>query len=455
MSQGTEHDGPAQASLSPLGRWLSRASPSAVTFYAALAAFAAYASMYAFRKPFTATDYNSVPDLILFGFAFSYKPIAIISQLLGYLLSKFLGIRFASSAQYRQRAPIVLALILFAEVALFFFGMVPAPWNLVLLFLNGIPLGMVWSMLFGLLEGRRNTEFLSLGMSVSVIFSSGWVRSVGRLVMHKWQVPEFWMPAVTGALFIPLLLVSLYMLQQLPAPDKDDMRERSARRPMSRSDRKRFVRAYLPGIVCLVFGYLLLMAYRNVRDDFMGGILQDLGHTVAPEDFANTENFVGLSVIAVLCCLRLVKNNRQAVWVNLGLVAAGALVLGGSTALLQAEMLSPISFYVLNGIGLYVAFVPYQSILMDRLIATLPTVATASFLIALGDSYGYLSVVGVYLGRDIYQTTTGTQLPWASLLMSLSYAVSILVPLAMIGNFVYFRRKMDSGAGSQVEGGSS
>jgi hypothetical protein len=197
------------------------------------------------------------------------------------------------------------------------------------------------------------------------------------------------------------------------------------------------------------------MAYRNVRDDFMGGILQDLGHTVAPEDFANTENFVGLSVIAVLCCLRLVKNNRQAVWVNLGLVAAGALLLGGSTALLQAEMLSPISFYVLNGIGLYVAFVPYQSILMDRLIATLPTVATASFLIALGDSYGYLSVVGVYLGRDIYQTTTGTQLPWASLLMSLSYAVSILVPLAMIGNFVYFRHKIDSGAGSQVEGGSN
>jgi hypothetical protein len=443
---GSKSDQP----LSPVTRWLGRVSPGVVTLYASFAAFAAYASMYAFRKPFTATDYGDVPELVLFGVAFGYKPIAIISQLMGYLLSKFLGIRFASSAQYRQRAPFVLALILFAEAMLVLYGLTPAPANLWFLFLNGLPLGMVWSMLFGLLEGRRSTEFLSLGMSISVIFSSGWVKSVGRLTMDRWQVSEFWMPAVTGVMFIPLLLLSLFMLRQLPPPTPEDIAERSARRPMSRADRKRFVRDYLPGVVCLVFGYLCLMSYRNVRDDFMDGILQELGHTVVAEDFANIESLVGLSVIAVLCCLRLVKNNRQAVWVNLGLIGGGALVLGASTVMLQGGLLSPRGFYILNGIGLYVAFVPYQSILMDRLVATLPTVATASFLIAIGDSYGYLSVVGIYLGRDIYQTTTGIALPWAELLVSLSYAVTILVPLAMVGNYAYFRRKMKSDAGGSA-----
>jgi len=221
---------------------------------------------------------------------------------------------------------------------------------------------------------------------------------------------------------------------------------------MSRQDRQRFVRTYLPGVICLVFGYLCLMAYRNVRDDYMDGILQQLGHKVTASDFTRIETVVGLSVILVLCVLRLVRDNRRAVWVNLGLVAAGALVLGGSTALLQAGYLSPTAFYTWNGIGLYVAFVPYQSILMDRLVASLPTVATASFLIALGDSYGYVSTVATYLGRDIYQTATGNQLPWSDLLVAASYAVMVLVPVAMLGNVLYFRSRMRrSGSSGQTD----
>ena len=108
--------------MSRIERWLSESPRAVMTFYAMVAAFAAYASMYAFRKPFTATGYDGLTAFTLFGVAFSYKPIAIISQLLGYMGSKFIGIKVASEASMKRRVPLVLGLILFAELMLLMFA---------------------------------------------------------------------------------------------------------------------------------------------------------------------------------------------------------------------------------------------------------------------------------------------------------------------------------------------
>ena len=35
------------------------------------------------------------------------------------------------------------------------FALAPRPWNAGFMFLNGIPLGMVWGLVFGILEGRK------------------------------------------------------------------------------------------------------------------------------------------------------------------------------------------------------------------------------------------------------------------------------------------------------------
>jgi len=50
--------------------------------------------MYAFRKPFTAATFDG---LTLFGF--DYKIILIITQAIGYTLSKFIGIRLVSELE--------------------------------------------------------------------------------------------------------------------------------------------------------------------------------------------------------------------------------------------------------------------------------------------------------------------------------------------------------------------
>lgn len=427
---------------SKLSAWIARQPRYVLTIYAMSAAFAAYASMYAFRKPFTASEYEGIIAFELAGVAFGYKSIAVISQLLGYMSSKFIGIKVASEAPFRKRVPMVLGLIGFAQIMLVFFGLVPQPWNIIFLFLNGLPLGMVWSLLFGVVEGRRVTEFLGLGMSISVIFSSGWVKAVGRWTMEEWNVSQFWMPALTGLLFVPVLLLSLGMLYHLPPPDELDIKERTEREPMNRAQRSAFLRKYFVGVALLVIGYLTLMVYRDLRDSFMPDILRDLGHESDSGTFARIESYVGLFVIPSLFFLWFFKDNRHAVRANMFLVGFGAVVLGAATIMLEAGHLSPTNFYLINGIGLYIAFVPYQSILMDRLLASLHTIATASFLIAIADSFGYLSTVALYLTRDIYGAFGNEAVPWATILIVASYVVMFVVPATMIGSLLYFRKHL-------------
>ena len=58
---------------------------------AATATFITYLSMYAFRKPFSAATFDG---LSLWGI--DYKILLIISQLIGYTISKYLGIKIIS-----------------------------------------------------------------------------------------------------------------------------------------------------------------------------------------------------------------------------------------------------------------------------------------------------------------------------------------------------------------------
>jgi hypothetical protein len=425
-----------------MAQWIDGQPRAVLTLFAMTAAFTAYLSMYAFRKPFTAVGYSEISQISLFGVLFSYKPIAVTSQLLGYMCSKLLGVKFASEASFSQRAPIVLGLIAFAELMLILFGLVPAPYNIIFLFFNGLPLGMVWSMLFGILEGRRVTEFLALGLSVSVVFASGIVKGVGLWTIESFNVPVFWMPALTGLLFVPLLLISLWMLSNTPPPDQQDRDERTRRAPMDKAERRKFLKEFFPGVVFIVGGYLCLMTYRALRDDFMDLILADLNYQIDSKKFITIESSVGVCVIAALSLLWFFRDNKHAVWANMVLIALGAILNGSSTLLLYYGYLGPENFYVCNGVGLYIAYVPYQSIFVDRLLASLHTVATGAFLLAICDSGGYIAVVAMNLTKDLVPAMTGTEIDWVTLLMMVSAVVTVVVPAAMIGCAVYFNPRM-------------
>ena len=191
-----------------LRRYLERSSTPVFTAVAALAGFAAYFSMYAFRKPFSAATYGVVEG---WHFLLDYKIALVLAQVIGYALSKMLGIKIVSELAPGKRAMAILVLILSAWVALLLFALIPPPWNVAAMFLNGLPLGMIWGLVFGFMEGRRTSEVLGAVVCASFIVSSGAVKTVGKLLMDHAGVGPFWMPAAAGALFLPLLFILFHL----------------------------------------------------------------------------------------------------------------------------------------------------------------------------------------------------------------------------------------------------
>jgi hypothetical protein len=176
-------------------------------------------ALYAFRKPFSAATFALVPG---WTFALDYKIALVIAQVAGYALSKLIGIKVISELDPAKRASAIIVLILLSWAALVLFALIPVPWNVAAMFLNGLPLGMIWGLVFGFMEGRRTSEVLGAVVCASFIVSSGAVKSVGKLLMANWHVSPFWMPAAAGALFLPLLLLSVLALSALPPPNALD-----------------------------------------------------------------------------------------------------------------------------------------------------------------------------------------------------------------------------------------
>lgn len=399
-----------------------------VTLAAAAAAFAAYTAMYAFRRPFTAGTYDG-----LTAFGADYKGVAVAVQILGYMASKFLGIKVVSEAPSGRRAALILGLVGCAAVGLLLFAVLPAPWNLAGIFLNGLPLGMIWGLIFRFLEGRRVTEVLGLGLSLSVIFSSGWVKSAGRGLITV-GVPEFWMPLVTGLLFVPMLLIAVRMLASLPPPDAADRAARSPRQPMDGPARRAFLREWWPGILLLTVAYVCLMTYRDVRDSFMIDVLHEQGVKTDDAVFAKMENMVGLLVVVSLVWLRWVRDNRRALLANAAMIVAGPIIAAAGTWFFQRGILSSTSWLVVTGFGTYLAFVPFQTLFFDRLFAILRPAGTAAFLTVFTDAFGYLSTVAVYCSRFFGEL----RVPWSNMLVEGSYAQALLVTVCVVSAVWWF-----------------
>jgi hypothetical protein len=123
--------------------WLERHHDAVFVAYASIAAFSAYSCMYAFRKPFAAGHFTGLEFM-----GFDYKTVIIIAQVLGYMLSKFIGIKVISEISWAKRPVLMVLFIGIAELALVLFALVSPPYNILFLFVNGLPLGMVWGIVY-------------------------------------------------------------------------------------------------------------------------------------------------------------------------------------------------------------------------------------------------------------------------------------------------------------------
>jgi MFS family permease len=409
-----------------------------LALYGGLVAFAAYFSMYAFRKPFTAATYADVTG---WHGPIDFKVALVIAQVAGYALSKFIGVKVVSETAPSRRCRTILGLVAFSWMALVLFAVLPLRWKVLALFLNGLPLGMIWGLVFGYLEGRRTSEVLAAILCASFIVSSGAVKSVGLWLMEAAHVREFWMPAATGLVFVPVLLIAVYGLAQMPPPSAEEQAERMARPPMPAAARRAFLREYGPGVLLLVLAYILFTALRDLRDNFAAEIWSELGYAGVSEVFTASELPIAVVTLAILGSLVLVRDNRRALMAVHAIVMVGALLIGLSTLAFQLGLVSPLPWMILSGLGLYLGYAPFNAMLFDRLVAASRRAGTAGFLIYVADASGYAGSVVLTLLRNL----PGLALDWLHFFIWLAYASAVLCVVMMAASACYFRKRLRAG----------
>ncbi|PUZ28700.1 hypothetical protein DCC81_04240 [Chitinophaga parva] len=398
---------------------------------AALASFGCYTSMYAFRKAFAAGTFEGSAYL-----GVDYKVWLVIAQVVGYMLSKFYGIRFIAETAAKRRAQYILLLIAISWVALFAFAVTPAPWNIIFLFVNGFPLGMIWGLVCGYLEGRRNTEFLTAVMSTSLIFASGFVKSTGRGLMQGLGISEYWMPFVTGAVFALPLLFFVACLELIPPPNEEDKALRTARAPMDAAARRHFVHYFLPGIIITVVIYVFFTIMRDVRDNFEVEIWANFGvHDYSV--YTRIDSMISVIVLVCISSLILVKDNLKAFTIIHGMIILGCILVGIGTWLFDTHRIDVYAWMSIAGLGLYMGYIPYNAIFFERMIATFRVKGNVGFIMYIADAMGYLGSVSILLIKEF----GNTQLSWGRFFQQGVMAVSVIGGVFGLVSLLYFRQK--------------
>jgi hypothetical protein len=247
--------------------------------------------------------------------------------------------------------------------------------------------------------------------------------------MLQHGVPEFWMPAATGALFVAPLFTAAWLLNRAPNPTADDVAARVERAPMRGHDRMRFFRRFWPALIPLIVLYVLLTALRDYRDNYGADIYYQLGYRDSAGIFTRTEAPIAIGIFLVFALLTLVKDNRRAVRMIYAVMLAGLLIVGCATALHLGGRLSGFSWMLLVGFGSYLAYVPFGAIIFDRLLAASRSGGTAIFAIYLADSVAYLGTVAIQLQHDFLMPRVSHLdfLRWGSAVASGAGIVLLLV----------------------------
>jgi len=122
-----------------------------------------------------------------------------------------------------------------------------------------------------------------------------------------------------------------------------------------------------------------------------------------------------------------------------GQVIGGMLIAFGLViALMRADFFTGF-WMILIGLGLYLGYIPFNSIFFERMIASFKVAGNVGFLIYLADSFGYMGSVGVMLSKEIFQI----KLSWAQLYPKAVVLFSIIGVAGTLISYYYFSKKFN------------
>ena len=359
------------------------------------AALLSYSLVYMLRKPYTAAAFE---DLEVFNM--DYKVAVTIVQILGYVVSKFMGIKLISELRREERLRFILM-----------------------------------SVVFSFIEGRRMTDVLASLLGVSMVISSGTAKSVGLYVMDIWQVSEFWMPALIGAVALPLLALLGYALNRLPQPTEEDIALKSERETLNGRQRWELFKNFMPFLTMLFVANIAIVVLRDIKEDFLVNIIDMSGYS--PWLFTQIDSVVTLTILAIFGLMVLVKDNFKALSVLYGLIITGMMVMAFVSFGQERMGLSPVTWLFLQSLCLYMAYLTFQTIFFDRFIACFKIRGNVGFFIVLTDFLGYTGTILVLVLKEF----VGTRLDWAVFYNQLAGYVGIFCCATFVASFVYLRQR--------------
>jgi hypothetical protein len=133
----------------------------------------------------------------------------------GYGVSKVAATYIMPSMKRNHRAKLLCGFSIAAEIPLIFFAFTPPSIQLLMVFLNGIPLAWTWGLVIRYLEGRRVSEILVMGLYMSVMVAGGGSRTWAVWTVESGIVPEKWMPAFCGMIACLICIVCFQVRKNL------------------------------------------------------------------------------------------------------------------------------------------------------------------------------------------------------------------------------------------------
>lgn len=394
------------------------------------AALLSYSLVYALRKPFTAASFENAEF-----FDLDYKVVVTISQILGYVISKFIGIKLISELKAEERFRFILTSVLLAEASLILFGLLSTPFNVAAMFLNGLSLGCMWGVIFSFIEGRRVTDILASLLGVSMVVSSGTAKSVGLYVMNHLHVSEFWMPALIGAVALPLLLLLGWALNRLPKPTQEDIAMKSERETLNGRQRRELFKSYMPFLSMLFVANIAIVVLRDIKEDFLVNIIDVSSYS--PWLFAQIDSIVTLIILGIFGLMVFVKDNLKALSVLFVLIMSGMVVMSVVSFGQEQFRLSPVAWLFIQSLCLYITYLTFQTIFFDRFIACFRIRGNVGFFIVTTDFLGYTGTIVVLVLKEF----CNPNIDWALFYNQLAGYVGIFCCILFACSFVYLHQR--------------
>eukprot|EP00742_Colponemidia_sp_Colp-10_P002156 GILJ01002303.1.p1 GENE.GILJ01002303.1~~GILJ01002303.1.p1 ORF type:complete len:1058 (-),score=108.14 GILJ01002303.1:160-3333(-) len=374
------------------------------SLYLGFLAFAAYTSIYGFRKPWAISPYDTASN----GVISDAKAAFSMAQTVGYGIGKFAAIPFVGAIPTDMVPQCLVTVGLFSTLCWFFFGLVGTPYKLVVIALGAIPLAATWSLVFRLIEGRENTELISTLLGCSLVVASGFSKMIGGFVSNF--VGESWIPFVTALIFLPCFVRIVQALTVFPSRTSEEFDRWGKRQATSFSLQMSFVSQHLVLVGALCLASMAVTAFRDIRDTFQADIWQ-----TSPTSSTSSIVFLFTEIPAMLVTFILLNSLRKSARPSLSapdvqsifsqlsqlcLVMFAGFALIWVASSLSTEWISVTSWYLLTGIGTYLVYVPLNTVVCDRLTSFFGFHGSSVVLIQIAEAAGYLASVFVFFRKS-------------------------------------------------------